>query len=149
MPIPPPVAVPNELSPGLRLALQPADPSTAPSTPASPMASLLRTLLVMPGAVLTDEDMEGISLYSSSDVGTPRNAQRVNVVLYRDIAHSLGDDTETGVTNVSMLIEDDGEGPERATGNGTGQERDQTGIEMGGGGGIGVVNNFLMNGDSF
>lgn len=103
----------------------------------------------MPGAVLTDEDMEGISLYSSSDVGTPRNAQRVNVVLYRDIAHSLGDDTETGVTNVSMLIEDDGEGPERATGNGTVQERDQTGIEMGGGGGIGVVNNFLMNGDSF
>ena len=52
-------------------------------------------------------------------------------VLYSDTAHNFGDDTETGVANVTMLIEDDAS-------LGTGQERDHTGIESGGGGGTAV-----------
>ncbi len=51
--------------------------------------------------------MEGISLYSSPLFGTPRKLHRVSDVLYSDIAHSLGEETETGVTNVRIDMEED------------------------------------------
>lgn len=77
--------------------LQPAAPSTddAPITPTSPIALRLRTLLVVPGIVLTDDEIADMSLYSPPDSDTPRNVHRVSEVLKRDIAHSFGDDTET------------------------------------------------------
>ena len=58
------------------------------------------------------------------------------------MAQSFGDDTETGVTNVRMLIEVEGLIEEPDVANGTGHERAQTGIDTGGGGGIGVVVDF-------
>ena len=63
--------------------LHPAAPSTeyAPITPASPMAFRLRTLLVAPGIVLTDDEIAAISLYSSPDFDTPKKEQRVSDVL--------------------------------------------------------------------
>ena len=69
------------------------------------------------------------------------------------MAHSLGGETETGVANVSMLMEEGAEDPpsEEAmlVGKGMGQERDHTGMEMGGGGNIGVdcvFDNVAANG---
>lgn len=58
----------------------------------------------------------------------PKKAHLVREVLYSETAHNFGDDTETGVANVTMLIDEDEVF-------GIGQDRDHTGIDMGGGGG--------------
>ena len=50
------------------------------------------------------------------------------------------DSDSPGVTNVSILMEDEGLIERCATGNGMGQARDHTGIDTGGGGGMGVDN---------
>jgi hypothetical protein len=59
------------------------------------MSALLRTPGAKPAVVVIDEEMDGMSLYSSPEVGTPRNAQRVSEALYRDTANSLGEDVDT------------------------------------------------------
>lgn len=46
-----------------------------------------------------DDDIDGMSLYSSFGFGMPRNAHRVREVLYRDMAHSLGGDVDTDGEN--------------------------------------------------
>ena len=73
------LTVPDEYLP----LLHPAAPSTeyAPITPTSPMAFRLRTPLVAPGIVLTEDEIAAMSLYSSPDFDTPKKAQRVNDVL--------------------------------------------------------------------
>lgn len=71
---------------------------------------------------ITDEDVTAISLYSSPDFSTPRNAHLVREVLYSDTAHNFGDDTETGVAKVTMLIDE-------VSVFGIGQERDHTGMD--------------------
>jgi hypothetical protein len=45
--------------------------------------------------VLTDEEIADMSLYSPPFSGTPRNTHRDSEVLKRDIAHNLGNDTDT------------------------------------------------------
>jgi len=54
----------------------------------------------------------------------------------------LGEETDTGVTNVRMDMEEDDESlfgeVLEAVGKGIGQERDHTGVEIGGGGGMAV-----------
>ena len=75
--------------------LQPVAPSTEPIIPVPPIAFRLRTLLVVPGMVLTDEEIADMSLYSPPFSDTPRNTHRVSEVLKRDTAHSLGEDTDT------------------------------------------------------
>lgn len=82
--------------------------------------------------VLTDDEIADMSLYSCPDSDTPRNTHLVSEVLKRDIAHNFGSDTDTGVTYVSMLIlllkyEPLGKVE-------TGHVKDQTGIDIGGGG---------------
>ena len=77
--------------------------------------------------------MEGISLLNSSPLlGTPRKLHRVREVLYRDTAHNLGAETDTGVTYVRMDMEED---DASLVGKGMGQESDHTGMEIDGGGG--------------
>ena len=78
-----------------RTLLQPAAPSTEPITPVSPITFRLCTLLVVPGMVLTDDEIADMSLYSPPFSDTPRNTHRVSEVLKRDIAHNVGDDTDT------------------------------------------------------
>jgi hypothetical protein len=78
--------------------------------------------------------VDEISLYSSPEFDTPKKEQRVSEVLYSDTAHSLGDETDTGVANVTIDMDDEVSEP----GKGIGHESDHTGIEMGGGGGIDV-----------
>ncbi|EED87845.1 predicted protein [Thalassiosira pseudonana CCMP1335] len=51
----------------------------------------------------------------------------VNDVLHSETAHYLGDETETGVANVMMLIDEESDSEK-----GLGQERDHTGKEIGG-----------------
>jgi len=75
--------------------LQPAAPSTEPITPVSPIEFRLRTLLVVPGMVLTDDEIADMSLYSPPFSDTPRNTHRVSEVLKRETAHNFGDDTDT------------------------------------------------------
>lgn len=75
--------------------------------------------------------MTATSLYSSPDFSRPKNAHLVREVLYSETAHSLGDDTDTGVAKVTMLMDEDEV-------LGIGQESDHTGMDMGGGGGMGV-----------
>ena len=82
--------------------------------------------------------MEGMSLYSSPLLGTPRKEHLVREVLYSDTAHNFGDETDTGVTNVRIDIEEDVSScveDEEIDG----QESDHTGMEIGGGGGITVL----------
>ena len=57
--------------------------------------------------VVTDDAVEGISLYSSPLFGTPRKEHRVSDVLQSDTVHNLGEETETGVTNVRMDMEEE------------------------------------------
>jgi len=80
-----------------------------------------------------------MSLYSSPDFGTPKKEHLVSDVLYSDIAHSLGEETDTGVTNVRIDMDENealcfGED----VGKEVGQDKDQTGVEIGGGGGMGM-----------
>jgi hypothetical protein len=79
-PMPTPDETPDVVAP---LLLQPADPSTdvPPSVPASPMSTLRRTPGEKPAVDVTDDDMDGMSLYSSPGVGMPRNEHLVSVVL--------------------------------------------------------------------
>ena len=77
---------------------------------------------------MADDDMVAMSLNSSPELPIPKNAHLVREVLYKDTAQSFGEDTETGVAKVTMLIDEEEEF-------GIGHEKDHTGIDMGGGGG--------------
>ncbi len=59
------------------------------------MSALLRTPGANPAVVVMDDDIDGMSLYSSFGFDMPRNEHRVSEALYRDMAHSLGGDVDT------------------------------------------------------
>ena len=70
-----------------------------------------------------------------------RNASRVMVLLYKDIIHSLGGTTDTGEIKVMIFMEVLGEGVVAVVfgfvgGLQSGDARDHTGMERGGGGGM-------------
>jgi hypothetical protein len=54
------------------------------------MSPLLLTPGAKPDVPVTDDEIDGPSLYSSSRECIPRNAHRVSDALCKDIAHSLG-----------------------------------------------------------
>ena len=87
--------------------------------------------------------MEGMSLYSSPLLGTPRKEHLVREVLYSDTAHNFGDETETGVTNVRMDMEEE-EFSCIVDEEIKGHESDHTGMEIGGGGGITVLRDVRL-----
>lgn len=74
--------------------------------------------------------MEGVSNWRTPTLDSKQQS-RVIVLVYRDTIHSLGGATETGVAKVTIFMD-----VLPLVSLEQGHAKDQTGMEMGGGGGI-------------